>query len=82
LDGPGYLLDFIEQVAYVLDPSFPSSERVSKNRETNFAIDVWPYGEFPLFAKVLLKDGGIQGVSHEVTLNLPPDDKEYIQVED
>ena len=78
LEGRDDELDNVKQVTYILHPSFPNRERVTKARSTQFAITIWTYGEFNMTATVLFKDGTTRRLDHTVELDLPPDDEDYV----
>jgi transcription initiation factor IIF auxiliary subunit len=75
-------LSTVEQTTYILHPTFPNRRRVSEDPDNQFEILIWTYGDFSLVAEVLLKSGEILRLRHNLALDLPADEDEYVQFED
>lgn len=57
IQGTDDELDEIKYVTYLLHETFPNRRLVSTDRQNNFAETVEGWGEFLLFADVVLKSG-------------------------
>src|SRR5262245_45847482 len=68
LDGSSDELDQIEQVTYVLHPSYPKPLRRVHDRHTNFRLAEEGWSNFVLAIDILFKDGSKQQLTHEVDL--------------
>jgi len=82
IDGDSADLDQVEQVDYLLHPSFHKQTRSSKNRSNNFSITIWTWGVFDIRVTLHMKDGSESPLSYFLDYDLPPDDgSNYVQVE-
>jgi galactokinase len=79
IDGAEEELDAIEQVTWLLHPTFVDPVRTSTSRSTNFRLETAGWGEFQLKTKVKLKAGNVQDLTHWVRLvrTLPVATKEH-----
>ena len=57
VDEQDDVLDQIAQVRYLLHETFPDPARVSRNRESKFALESAGWGSFTVFITVKFKDG-------------------------
>lgn len=56
VDEQDDVLDQIEQVRYLLHETFPNPARISRNRESKFALESAGWGSFTVFITVKFKD--------------------------
>jgi patatin-like phospholipase/acyl hydrolase len=64
-------LDNIEHVTYLLHPTFQNPVRKVTDRSSNFRLESVGWGGFRINAKVMLKDGAVIPLSHELMLHYP-----------
>ena len=64
-------LDKVKYVEYSLHPTFPQPVRRISNRDSNFKLETAGWGEFPIDAKVVYKDGSEIKLKHELELKYP-----------
>ena len=55
--GPAAMLKKIEEVEYILHPSFPRRIRRSKDSGTGFLLESEGWGEFDIAVNVFYRDG-------------------------
>ena len=48
-------LDQIQEVYYKLHPTFPNPMRVASNRDNNFELVTWAWGEFNMDVEIITK---------------------------
>lgn len=68
IEGPDEELDRIEEVNYLLHPTFKKRNRQSRERAKKFRIASSGWGEFRIFAVLRGKDGGRQRLKHWLQL--------------
>jgi transcription initiation factor IIF auxiliary subunit len=68
IDGPTEKLDEIDQVEYILHPTFPQPVRTVRERSTNFRLDSRGWGEFMIHAKITTKNGQVLDLDHWLRL--------------
>lgn len=71
VDGPDRELDQIDHVVYTLHRTFPDPVRKVKDRATKFRLDTAGWGVFRIFAKVVLRNGKSERLTHELELRYP-----------
>jgi transcription initiation factor IIF auxiliary subunit len=71
LTGPEPELDGVEQVVYILHPTFPKPVQVVTDRATNFKLTASGWGTFTVHAKVLHRSGQETTLEHELELRYP-----------
>lgn len=69
LDGPDAELDKINDVEYILHPTFPSPVKHVKSRENNFRLDARGWGEFRIYIKVTDNQGGVEKLDYWLKLS-------------
>jgi len=69
LDGPSTELDAIQEVVYILHPTFPNPVNQIDDRETNFRLKARGWGEFNIQIQVYLKDGSKIKLDHWLELD-------------
>lgn len=79
LDGPEEELNRIDHVVYTLHPTFPTPVRQVSDRSSNFRLDASGWGEFQIFADVILKDGKHEHKKHWLKLEYPATQKRVVQ---
>jgi transcription initiation factor IIF auxiliary subunit len=68
LDGTQEELASVQEVTYVLHPSFPNPVRTIRNRETKFRLETAGWGTFTIYARVLHADDTVSNMEHELVL--------------
>ncbi|MBS0265691.1 MAG: TIR domain-containing protein [Planctomycetes bacterium] len=68
-----HVLNAVTDVEYHLHRTFKQPRRVSTDRETNFAIDIWTYAGFEVNAVIRFADGSTVKKTHSLELDLPDD---------
>jgi transcription initiation factor IIF auxiliary subunit len=71
LSGSDDELDGVAQVEYTLHPSFPTPVRVIATRKNQFKLSSQGWGVFPIYARVLMKDGTVLRLRHQLQLHYP-----------
>ena len=71
IDGSPQELDKIDQVTYILHPTFPSPVRVIKDRSTQFRLSTAGWGVFLIRATVKHKNGRDTALTHYLQLEYP-----------
>lgn len=66
-------LDQVEQVVWILHPSFAKPRITVKTRDNGFRIDASGWGTFLLRADLALKGGGTRALRHSLVLEYPDD---------
>ena len=69
LDGPSDELDLIQEVVYILHPTFPNPVYEISDRSTNFRLNARGWGEFNIQIQVRLKDGTEIKLDHWLELD-------------
>ena len=69
LDGPSDELDAVQDVVYILHPTFPNPVYEISDRNTNFRLDARGWGEFNIQIQVHLKDGAEIKLDHWLELD-------------
>jgi hypothetical protein len=64
----------VRDVEYHLHPSFHDPIRVSSDRGSKFAVEIWTWGLFDVTVKVHMEDGEIVEFIDKVNYELPADD--------
>jgi transcription initiation factor IIF auxiliary subunit len=68
IDGTDEELDRIDHVKYILHPTFPKPIRIVNNRATKFRLETAGWGVFTIHAKVIMKDGEVEPLTHDLEL--------------
>lgn len=71
LDGTEAELDRIDHVIYTLHPTFPTPVRRVEDRATCFRLDSAGWGEFEVYAEIVMKDGTREPHKHWLKLEYP-----------
>jgi transcription initiation factor IIF auxiliary subunit len=71
IEGSDDDLDQIREVTYKLHPSFPRPLRTTDDRTTKFKLETEGWGVFPIHVKVLLKNGEVLQLKHDLELFYP-----------
>src|SRR5262249_24135119 len=71
IEGTEEDLDQIKEVTYRLHPSFPKPLRTMTNRSEQFKLESEGWGTFTIPVKVVLKNGEVQKLKHELQLWYP-----------
>jgi transcription initiation factor IIF auxiliary subunit len=71
IEGPKEELDQIDNVTYVLHPSFANPVRTVTNRASRFKLSAQGWGIFSIRANLLKKDGSTDTRVHELELSYP-----------
>ena len=74
VEGPDTELDSIEQVEYILHPTFKRSVLLARFRANKFRITFWTWGLFTIRVRIYFKTGEKQEIDYFLTYELPPDD--------
>ncbi len=69
VDEPAEILDQIDEVEYVLHPTFPQPYQVRRNRQDKFALETAGWGEFKLLITVKFKDGRQERAKYSLSLD-------------
>ncbi|MCJ7626091.1 MAG: hypothetical protein MUO76_21575 [Anaerolineaceae bacterium] len=81
LDGPDNDLDQVEDVVYVLHPSFRNRIRRAKDRDKKFEIVIWTWGMFVIQTCINFKNGQTKDIKYYLSYELPPDNgKNYVSM--
>ncbi len=62
VDEPASTLKRIQQVEYILHPTFPDRIRVERNASNAFQLESAGWGEFDIVANIAFKDGGAETI--------------------
>jgi transcription initiation factor IIF auxiliary subunit len=82
IEGDAVDLDRVDQVDYLLHPSFNRQTRTSRNRSNSFSITIWTWGLFDIHLTLHMTDGTKTELDYLLDYDLPPDDgSNYVQVE-
>jgi transcription initiation factor IIF auxiliary subunit len=68
IDGTDEELDRIDYVKYILHSTFPKPIRKVTDRESNFRLETAGWGVFTIHAKVMMKDGEEEKLTHDLVL--------------
>lgn len=80
LGGPEENLDQVEDVVYVLHPTFRNRTRRAKDRSKKFEISIWTWGMFVIETSIHFKNGQAKDIKYYLSYELPPDNgKNYIK---
>ena len=71
LDGAAEELDTVEQVQYILHPTFPNPVRLISDRSTNFRLETSGWGIFTIHARIKHRHGDETQLHHELVLLYP-----------
>ena len=69
VDEPDPVLDTIEEVQYLLHPTFAEPFQIRKNREDKFALERTGWGEFWIQITIKFKDGTTKSVRYYLDLS-------------
>ena len=69
LDGTDEELDGVQQVTYLLHPTFRDRVKVAHDRGSHFALSARGWGEFRVSATVQMKDGRVYEANHWLDLS-------------
>jgi len=75
LDGTEAELDRIDHVIYTLHPTFPTPVRRVEDRATCFRLDSAGWGQFEVYAEIVMKDGTREPHKHWLKLDYPTPSK-------
>ena len=82
VDGSPEALARVESVEYELHPSFPDPHRVVRNRDDNFALQLWCWGTFDIQVTFNLRGGGVETTNYYLRFVLPEDTGDnYVEVD-
>lgn len=73
IEGPSKELGQIDSVTYTLDPSFPNSVQVVKNRTRKFRLDAAGFSKFRIDIAIKRKNGRVLRKMHWLELENPSD---------
>ena len=71
LEGSSEDLDNVDQVTYILHPTFHDPVRTVKDRISGFRLEMSGWGTFTLHAKILHKSGRETVLNHDLVLLYP-----------
>ena len=71
LEGAPAELDSVDNVVYILHPTFNNPVRRIDDRTTNFRLDTSGWGRFTIHAKVFHRDGQETTLQHDLVLLYP-----------
>jgi transcription initiation factor IIF auxiliary subunit len=71
VDGPKDKLKDVDHVEYTLHPSFPNPVRTISTKGNKFKLKTGGWGVFPIYARIVTKDGRIETVEHDLKLHYP-----------
>ena len=71
LEGSSEDLDNVEQVTYILHPTFHDPVRSVRDRSSCFRLETSGWGTFTLHAKIVHKDGRETVLDHDLVLLYP-----------
>jgi len=71
IEGPDEELDQIDQVVYILHPTFSNPVRTCSDRASKFRLDTFGWGTFTIYAKVVRKNGTQLKLQHDLVLEYP-----------
>lgn len=77
IEGTEDELDEIENVQYVLHPSFARPHRNSSDRSNHFGIRFWTWGMFNIQVRINFKDGRVKEVDFYLSYDLPEHSYDY-----
>ena len=77
VDEDDSVLNTIEQVEYLLHPTFPSPRRRKRNREGKFALIMRGWGSFRTIVTINYVDGKQERVKHYLNLSKEWDEEDY-----
>jgi len=69
LEGPAEELDEVQEVEYILHPTFRNPVRVVRDRASGFALDSVGWGEFEVGVEVRKESGEVQTMRHRLDLS-------------
>lgn len=72
VDEPESVLSQIEEVEYVLHPTFPKPEQRVTNAAEQFSLEASGWGEFTILAHVKFRDGHTEEVTYGLDLTRKP----------
>jgi len=75
LAGPEGELDQVQNVEYLLHPSFRNRLMNATERSDNFAISIWTWGMFAIQATIHYKNGQVEHQEFYLSYDLPEDDE-------
>ncbi len=68
LEGADDELDLVQEVTYILHPTFVNPVRTKRSREDKFRLETAGWGTFTIYAKVLHKSGEVSDLQHDLVL--------------
>jgi transcription initiation factor IIF auxiliary subunit len=71
LDAAQRDLSDVDYVEYTLHPTFPQPVQRVSTRANNFKLSTSGWGVFPIYARVVRKDGTVQRLKHTLKLHFP-----------
>ena len=77
LDADDAALDEVEQVIYILHPTFSPPFVTVKSRENAFKFTTEGWGVFTIYATVHLKNGEVLKLEHELELYYPGGEQNF-----
>ena len=69
VDEPPEILDQIDEVEYLLHPTFPQPYQVRRNKDDKFALETSGWGEFQILVTIKYKDGHEEREKYRVILD-------------
>ena len=83
IEGTNLEINQVRAVEYELHPTFPSPHlRTSTNKDDNFALKIWTWGEFEIPVTIHLKNERKISLIHNLQYSdlLPPEDHCYLDM--
>ncbi len=74
VDADTTTLEQIKEVEYILHPSFVKRTRTSRNRNNNFSVTFWTWGQFKIAVIVHTLSGDKISLDYDLKYELPKDD--------
>ena len=71
IDGTQEELNRIDHVTYILHHTFPKPIRTVDTRANNFRLETAGWGVFTIHAKVAMRDGTEELLTHDLVLRYP-----------
>lgn len=74
VDGSPEELDQVQEVEYLLHPTFRWRKRHSSNRKDRFSISIWTWGMFLIQTTIHYKNDQVEESPYYLSYELPADD--------
>ena len=75
VDEPPQVLSQIDEVEYLLHPTFPQPSQVRRNQNDKFALETAGWGEFQLLITIKYKNGREEHEKYQLVLD--PQEKQW-----